>query len=147
MRMYLYSYIFRDTKIVMSVLVCIHTCTCTDVHTYLHTHTHSETEWMLGTCHIPSVSLTGLHPAVYSGRRRGECACGAPRAVVLTPVLSACKKQPCTCFQHPVFLPPFQRRGVMLPDFQNEVLIREALLFLFPCKYVGQEVILCLPRN
>ena len=31
--MYLYAYIFRDTKIVMSVLVCIHTCTC--VHTHI----------------------------------------------------------------------------------------------------------------
>ena len=81
-------------------------------HTYPHTHTHSEAESMLGTCRIPSVSLMGLHPDVYSGRRRGESTWRAPRGVTLTSLLSDCEKQPHTGFHHSVVLPPEERGDV-----------------------------------
>ena len=91
--------IYSYTEIyIIHTCTCIHTNTCTDVHIPTHTHTHSETESVLGTRHIPSVSLMGLHPDIYKRKQWGECTWKAPRAVMLTPLLSECKKHPHTFF-------------------------------------------------
>lgn len=126
---------------------CIHTGTGTDAHTYLHTYTH--TQWSrinAGNMPYPKCLPDGPAPRCLQWETKGRKRMKGPQGGDADLFAFRLRETASHRFSS---LCCFTTRGKRwcYTDFPNEVLIRETLLFLFPCKSVGQEVVLRLLRD
>lgn len=140
--------IYHYTEIcLIHTCTCIHTGTGTDAHTYLHTYTH--TQWSrinAGNMPYPKCLPDGPAPRCLQWETKGRKHMKGPQGGDADLFAFRLRETASHRFSS---LCCFTTRGKRwcYTDFPNEVLIREALLFLFPCKSVGQEVVLRLLRD